>query len=161
MFKPRREKINGFTLIEVMIVIAILGVLAAMITGNFLTSLKKGRDARRKGDLGQIQQALEMFYEDKKVYPTPPFPFGGKFCQTAACASGEKIYMQKVPSDPRGQNNYLYTSQGTYYRLYSCLENEFDQGEGVNQLGYSGTDCGPCQSNNLCKYAISSSNVSP
>ena len=42
---------KGFTLIELLIVIMILGVLAALITGNFFTSLKKGRDAKRKADL--------------------------------------------------------------------------------------------------------------
>ncbi|PIP15252.1 hypothetical protein COX47_00635, partial [Candidatus Roizmanbacteria bacterium CG23_combo_of_CG06-09_8_20_14_all_35_49] len=56
---------KAFTLIELLLVIIILGVLATLIIGNFFTSLKKGRDARRKGDLEQIQRALEMYYEDK------------------------------------------------------------------------------------------------
>ena len=60
---------KAFTLIELLIVIIILGVLAALITGNFFTSLKKGRDAKRKADLEQVSRALEMYYEDKKAYP--------------------------------------------------------------------------------------------
>ena len=52
---------KGFTLIELLLVIIILGVLSALITGNFFTSLKKGRDAKRKADLEQTQRALEMY----------------------------------------------------------------------------------------------------
>jgi len=60
---------KGFTLIELLLVIIILGFLTSLIAGNFFTSLKKGRDARRKGDLEQIQRALEMYYEDNRAYP--------------------------------------------------------------------------------------------
>jgi prepilin-type N-terminal cleavage/methylation domain-containing protein len=79
---------KSFTLIELIIVIAILGILAALISGNFITSLKKGRDAKRKSDFEQIKNALEMFYEDKKHYPSS-LQFGGTRENT--CAFGEKV----------------------------------------------------------------------
>jgi len=151
---------KSFTLIELLIAIVILGVLSALISGNFITSLKKGRDARRKADLQQIQQAVEMYYEDKRAYPTAAaqagFPFGTKFCETSSCSPSEKIYMQKVPNDPIGSHSYQYQSDGTYYRLFSCIENNLDQGPGVKQSGYTGTSCGNC---GLCKYGVSSSNT--
>ncbi len=152
---------RGFTLIELLVTISILGVLAALIAGNFITSLKKGRDARRKTDLEQIQKAVEMYYEDKKAYPTFTFPFGSKLCETVNCVSGEKVYMQKVSNDPISGNTYVYQSSGTDYQLYSCIENSLDQGPGVNQSpGYSGKNCGSgvC---NPCKYGISSPNTTP
>jgi type II secretion system protein G len=152
---------KSFTLLELMIAIVILGVLSALISGNFFTSLKKSKDARRKADLEQIQQALEMYYEDKRAYPTQAadsgFPFGDKFCETPTCSSNEKIYMQKVPNDPVSSYSYQYQSDGTYYRLFSCIENNLDQGPGVKQTGYTGTNCGSC---GVCKYGISSSNTS-
>jgi len=158
------KKLKSFTLIEITVVIAIIGVLVGFITSNFFTSLKKGRDARRKADLEQIQRALEMYYEDKIVYPTagvnPGFPFGSKFCETSSCFSTEKIYMQKVPNDPKSSYSYQYQSDGTYYRLFSCIENNLDQGPGVSQNGFSGAPSN-CGTNCQCKYTISSPNITP
>ncbi len=128
MKKIIKTNLQGFTLLEIMIVIVILGILAALISGNFITSLMKGRDARRKEDLNQIQKALEMYYEDKKAYPTPAavpnaLPYGSSLSDPV---SG-KVYMENVPNDPGGttSNSYGYTtdSGGTYYKLYACLEN--------------------------------------
>lgn len=146
---------HGFTFIELMLVIVILGVLASLLTGNFITSLKKGRDARRKTDLENIQKAIELFYEDKREYPTFSLPFGDQLCETNP-SNGSRVYMQKVPSDPTAGNSYLYESDGTYYRIYSCLENDQDAAAGVNQSGYTGTSCGTC---GVCKYKVTSSNT--
>ncbi len=152
---------------ELMLVIAILGVLAALISGNFITSLKKGRDARRKADMEQIQRALEMYYEDKRAYPTPAaapgFPFGSAFSDPVST----KIYMQKVPNDPIGVN-YGYTSDGTYYRMYSCLENDQQilPYQSQNYSGVSGFTCTkncqyPSGTTVTCVWGISSSNNVP
>ncbi|MDH7476148.1 MAG: prepilin-type N-terminal cleavage/methylation domain-containing protein [Microgenomates group bacterium] len=153
-------KTKGFTLIEILIVIAILGILTLLISGNFITSLKKGRDARRKTDLEQIQRALEMYYEDKKAYPTPAgsygLPFGGQLIDSVT----GKIYMQKLPQDPLTSNSYNYQSDGTYYKLYSCLENKLDLGPGVKVVGETQSDYGlPCGACGNCNYGISSSNL--
>ncbi|MGB9706948.1 MAG: type IV pilin protein, partial [Microgenomates group bacterium] len=59
----------GFTLIELLVAVAILGILATVGLGSFQSSQMKGRDARRKSDLSQIQKALEMYYNDKGAYP--------------------------------------------------------------------------------------------
>lgn len=145
--KKNREL--GFTLLELIIVIVIIGALAALISGNFITSLKKGRDARRKGDLQQIQKALEMYYEDNRVYPL-------SITSGSELAYNGKTYMTKVPSDPSNGCIYQYDStDGTYYKLYSYIENTEDRWQGVNQSGY-GLSCG-CGN---CKFGITSSNIS-
>lgn len=163
-----RSESNGFTLIELLIVIIIMGIIATVITGNFFTSLKKGRDAKRKGDLGQIQKALEMYYEDKRAYPTAAasagFPFGSKFCETGACPAIDRKYMFKVPSDPISSQNYLYaSSDGKSYQLYACLEND------QQILPYTSTASLSCTTNCKdkngtsvpCLYGVSSSNTNP
>lgn len=159
---------RGFTLLELMIVIVILGVLAALIVGNFVSSLRRGRDARRKADLEQIQRAVELYYEDKRAYPTaaavPGFPFGSKFCETAACDSSEKVYMQKVSNDPSAGKNYKYDSDGTYFRLYACLENDQQVLPYVSQ-NYGSITCGNCKDGSgstvTCIFGISSPNTNP
>ncbi|MFA6081715.1 MAG: prepilin-type N-terminal cleavage/methylation domain-containing protein [Patescibacteria group bacterium] len=156
---------KGFTLMELLIVIMILGVLAALITGNFFTSLKKGRDAKRKGDLEQIQRALEMYYEDKKAYPSALV-----FESSLSDPISGKVYMQKVPNDPLSEKDYEYLStDGSDYKIFACLENKLQQLTYISS-GYtttSMTSCGPCR--NLdntadvdhCVWGVSSSNISP
>ena len=113
----------GFTLIELLVVIMILGILAVLISGNFFTSLKKGRDARRKADLEQTQRALEMYYEDKRAYPTQAA--GNGFVFNSEFSDSGKIYMKKVPNDPVSGKDYKYVYDSTNdgYKLYACLEN--------------------------------------
>lgn len=155
---------KGFTLIELLIVIIILGVLAALITGNFFTSLKKGRDTKRKADLEQVQRALEMYYEDNRVYPTTAgLTFNSQLCHPDGCNT--KVYMQKVPNDPVSGKNYQYLSfDGTDYKIFACLEND------QQMLPYLSTGstlaCGGCQDIDgnpvaSCIWGVASSNISP
>jgi len=160
---------SGFTLIELLVVIMILGILAALISGNFFTSLKKGRDAKRKGDLEQTQRALEMYYEDKKAYPvTAGLTFGSKFCENNPCGASDKVYMQKVPNDPISGKSYQYlSSDGADYKLFACLENNL-QILPYNSLSGSPTiSCATqCKKQDLsgnitCYWGISSTNTTP
>lgn len=155
---------KAFTLIELLIVIIILGVLAALITGNFFTSLKKGRDTKRKADLEQVQRALEMYYEDNNIYPVAAaFAFNAQLCHPDGCNT--KIYMQKVPNDPVSGKEYEYLSvNGTNYKLFACLEND------QQMLPYLSTEstltCGGCQDIDgnpvaSCIWGVASSNISP
>ena len=162
-------KRKSFTLLEIMIVIAILGVLASLIIGNFITSLKKGRDARRKADLEQIQKALEMFYEDNQAYPTKApgsgFVFGGEFD-----GPNSKVYMKLVPNDPLSGKNYEYDYDATNhgYQLYACLEDNQQILPFNSVLSPSGglsctTKCFAHDGTTsiTCYYGISSPNISP
>ncbi|MBI2051957.1 prepilin-type N-terminal cleavage/methylation domain-containing protein [Candidatus Roizmanbacteria bacterium] len=160
---------KGFTLLELMIVIVILGVLSSLITGNFLNSLKKGRDAQRKADLGNIQKALEMYYEDNRAYPTS-LAFGGQLCYPGQNGCSTKIYMQKLPNDPKPGINYVYKIDpdggGVYYQLYACLENDQQVLPYVSQNA-SGVSCStnckdPANPNPVpCIFGISSTNTAP
>lgn len=165
---------KGFTLIELLLVIIILGILAALISGNLINSLVKGRDARRKSDLQNIQKAVEMYYEDNRTYPdtntlNTAITSAGELCYPGAggtpdCAT--KVYMFKVPNDPSyntanssGPKYYYTTTDATnqHYELFSQIENTQDKGEGVKQTGYTGftTQCG-----GICKFGVSDSGTS-
>lgn len=113
----------GFTLIEILIVITIIGVLAALILTNFVGVRERGRDGKRKSDLKQIQTALEIYRADRASYPTTSsFPSCG-----SSFTAGTSEYMQRVPCDPLGVSvSYSYVSDGGRYCLRACLENTRD-----------------------------------
>ena len=118
---------SGFTLIEIIIVMAIIAAITATVWGNFFTSITKGRDSRRKQDLQSVARALEIYYNDHTAYPSPPLPnWGESFVNEENSAV---VYMSKLPLDPSSpQRNYCYESDGSgsYYKLYANLENAND-----------------------------------
>jgi prepilin-type N-terminal cleavage/methylation domain-containing protein len=66
-----RTKILGFTLIELMIVIAIIGVLAAIAVGNYTSMTRKSGEGMTKGNLGALRSALSIYYGNNDgFYPT-------------------------------------------------------------------------------------------
>ena len=136
---------------EILIVIVLLGVLATIIMGSYLGSLKKARDSRRKQDLEQISKALELYYSKQGQYPTD-ISFGDAFIE------GGVTFMKALPQDPSGDSyTYVYESSSPYqeFELYSCLEN--DQDPDYVDSGYSETNCG--LSCGPCKYQITSSGL--
>jgi general secretion pathway protein G len=160
------KKTNGFTLIEILVVMVIIGVLTSIAIASFTGTQKKSRDAQRKSDLRQIGISLESYYNDKKIYP---LGIGGKIygCGAAGiCSWGGSwtdvkgtVYMVKLPADPTSGNEYYYVSDGTKYQIYARLENDLDkdipkvQGQTAT---YTATDCGTLE----CNYAAFSSNTS-
>jgi general secretion pathway protein G len=165
---------KGFTLIEIMVVIVILGILIAMVSGSFVASQKKSRDLKRKSDVVQIGKALEVYYVDRGSYPladagsivgcgidpqVPTVCTWGVSEWSNTTTTPVTIYMAKIPSDPKG-NTYYYDSDGTYYQIYAKLENTDDKD--INKNGtavqtYIGTDCGGGE----CQYGTSSTNATP
>jgi len=151
------SKNRGFTLIELLVVMAILGLLATVGLVSFRTAQMKGRDARRKHDLEQIQKALEMYYNDKGRYPDPAIiPGPGEEWRDATVTNGA-LYMKEMPTDPRGIDYcYWADAAGSGYRLYAQLENPKDP----NCLD------GDCSTARSCgtgtyNYGVASSNETP
>ncbi|GIW63092.1 MAG: hypothetical protein KatS3mg090_0918 [Patescibacteria group bacterium] len=162
--KRKNSSEQGFSLLELMIVIILLGVLASLITNTFVNSLKKSRDARRKADIKEIKNAIEMFYADNNFYPTPTYlNFGSSFEYNG------KVYMKKLPQDVSSNCSYKYVldNEGEFY-LLSTIENTQDESPGVSQNGYyvigsSSTkyDCSKsgASSSCLCKFYDGSPNA--
>lgn len=141
---------KGFTLIELLVVIAILGILATVGLGSFQSSQMKGRDAQRKHDLSQISKALEMYYNDRKIYPPAADIVFGATWEDAQ----ETVYMKTIPDDPRGCSyKYVQKDSGKGYALYARLENLQDK----SIKAYTESCCGT----NVCNYAVASQNVTP
>lgn len=127
MLKKLRNE-QGFTLLELIIVIVIIAILA-VIGFNFLVSApKRARDARRKSDLKEIKTALETYYTDNTAYPA-----------TANYGDLDPDYIKTIPTDPKTSANYSYTSAGSTFVLVATLENpndaERDAGTGTGGTG--------------------------
>ena len=89
---------KGFTLIERMIVIAIIGIFASVVLVSYNSSLEKSRDATRLGDLKSISLAIQNYWQDSgyKTWPTN--------------LSDVSVYFSGgVPNDPSSHQPYLYT----------------------------------------------------
>jgi len=156
-FKEKKAR-RGFTLVELIVVMAILGLLATVGLASFRSSQIKGYDAQRKHNLGQLQRGLEAYYNDKGQYPeTADFPGAGSPWQdTLPSGEAGTLYMKEIPSDPT-KYEYVYESDGTYYKIFAHLENEKDK-DLVPETGCDavrGTSCG----GSTCNYGVSSANL--
>jgi prepilin-type N-terminal cleavage/methylation domain-containing protein len=69
-FFPKSNKVRGFTLLELLVVISIIGILIALGTAAFSTAQRKGRDARRQGDMKVMQAAFEQYNAQNGSYGT-------------------------------------------------------------------------------------------
>ncbi len=130
----------GFTLIEILVSVAIIGVLSALLMVNFIAIRQRGRDSQRKANLAQIQSALEIYRSDNGKYPSSPLvncPTGSLtyFGNAPTCSV---TYLRKVPTDPLGGSyTYIQDTNGISYTLIACLENTNDsQKDSSNNTTY-------------------------
>jgi general secretion pathway protein G len=113
---------HGFTLIEIMVVVAILGILAAFVLPKIMSRPDQARIVKVKQDILTIQSALDLYKLDNGYYPStdqglsalvtkptvPPIPRDWK-------ADG---YLQEVPFDPWGEP-YQYLNESEKLKIYS------------------------------------------
>lgn len=107
----------GFTLIELMVVIVILGILAGIVAPRFMDEPHKARVVKAKLQIGNFSTALKKYYLDNGFYPSTE---QGLKALTKKPASGKVPrqypsggYMSKIPQDPWG-NDYVYISPGAH-----------------------------------------------
>lgn len=66
----RKTNQKGFTIIELLVVIVIIGILVALALPQLFAAQARGRDADRKNDMKNLQQKLETYFNDNDAYPT-------------------------------------------------------------------------------------------
>ena len=130
---PRGQ--GGFTLLEILIVVAILGILATIIVPKIMKRPEEARRTKAKIDIKAIETALNLYRLDNGVYPSTE---QGLEALVAKPTTGvipknwnEEGYLDKTPKDPWG-NPYAYLSPGLHREidLESYGSDGMDGGEG-------------------------------
>jgi general secretion pathway protein G len=133
--RPRYAR--GFTLIEIMVVVIIIGLLAAAIIPNIMRRVDDARVVRAKQDIRSLETALTMFRLDNSKYPTTDQGLAALVTQpTDPTIKHWKAggYLDRVSKDPWGYD-YQYANPGTHgkeYDLYTLGADNAPGGEGVD-----------------------------
>lgn len=104
-------KKNGFTLLEILVVVSIIGILIVLGAAAFSTAQQKGRDARRRGDMKSFQSVYEQFYSQGSTY--------------AACATMDAGFAggaSAAPQDPKPTQSYSITCDTDSYCACATLD---------------------------------------
>ena len=113
----RRAEQSGFTLIEIMVVVVILGLLVGLVAVNVLSRAEEARQKTAFAQMKSFEEALELYKLDNGTYPA-----SGQGLDTLAKPSRGEPYLRggSVPLDPWG-NKYGYISPGTGGQPYEII----------------------------------------
>jgi len=103
---------KGFTLIEILVVVAIIGMLSAIILASLSASHARGRDAKRVSDLNQLRLALQLYYDANQNYPPGNGTVASKL---GTLSNSNNNYISVLPTDPGGGSaayEYMATPSG-------------------------------------------------
>src|SRR5262252_985686 len=132
--KNLRGEQDGFTLIELMVVILIIGLLATIVVQNLRSATDKAKRVKAQADISQLKSALDRYYLDAGSYPSSD---QGLPALVAAPTAGNDPkdwggpYIERIPLDPWG-HPYAYQSDGNEYLLKSYGADGVEGGEGKN-----------------------------
>lgn len=128
-----KAKSSGFTLIEVMVVVIILGILAAIVVPRVMDRPDDARITKARQDIRALESALNLYKLDNFVYPTTDQGLEALVTKPAGTPEPKnwKRYMDRLPKDPWG-NTYVYLDNGGVIELKSMGADGQLGGEGAN-----------------------------
>lgn len=133
----RRRRANGFTLVELMVVIVILGLLATIVALNVLPSGDRARSEKARADIATIEDALELYKLQNISYPTTSDGLKALISPPPSLTDPTRYqkggYIKKLPKDPWGRD-YLYASPGAHgaVDIWTLGADGKEGGEGVD-----------------------------
>ncbi len=134
---PGRQRQRGFTLIEVMVVVVILGILAAVVVPRVMSRPDEARVVKAQQDLRAVGAALDLYKLDNFRYPTTEQGLEALVSKPAGLDPGAQWrgdgYLPAMPKDPWGtEYKYLQPGQNGPYDLYSLGADGASGGEGFD-----------------------------
>ena len=124
----------GFTLIEMMVVVVVIGLLAAMIGPRLFNQVEKAQKVRIKQDVRAIESALKFYRLDNYRYPSQSEGLTALVTAPGGSDRWNGPYLEALPQDPF-QNPYDYANPGTHgleVEVYTLGDNQTAGGEGVD-----------------------------
>jgi len=138
VIRPRHSGARrGFTLIEVLVVVVIIGILAAVIVPRFMDEPDRAREVKARQDIQAIMTALNMYRLDNFSYPTTNQGLRALVERPPGLAEPERWkqggYIERIPRDPWGRE-YLYLNPGVHGQIDIWTNGADGQpgGEGIN-----------------------------
>ena len=126
---------QGFTLIEIMVVVVILGILGALIVPNIIGRPDEARVAAAQLNIQQIGNALEYYRLDNGFYPSTDQGLDALVTEPSGFPEPKKWnpdgYLKSVPEDPWGEP-YLYYNEDRSIDVYSFGADRQEDGEGID-----------------------------
>lgn len=147
MFNLQNYNSKGFTLVELLVVISIIGMLSSFAVVSLSSARIKSRDALRKGDMAQIRTALDVYYTFHEEYPycdgsnldmeweiADGLPVGGSSLENGSICYNEILrdaltlpprpLLDDMPRDPRNETNQPLSGGGNDTYLYRYIAEE-------------------------------------
>lgn len=113
--KKTHKKQTGFTLLEVMVVIMIIGGMAALIVPNLIGNKSKADIQKVKSDVTALENALDMYNLDNSIYPTTDQGLEALVSEPESTPTARNYrdggYIKRLPQDPWG-NDYILNNPG-------------------------------------------------
>lgn len=125
---------SGFTLIEIMVVVVILGILASVVVPRIMDNPDKARVAKAKQDIRALESALDIYRLDNFTYPTTDQGLEALVQKPSNAANWKNGgYVKKLNKDPWGRD-YQFLSPGTHGEIdiYSLGADGAPGGDGIN-----------------------------
>ncbi len=136
MADRRHRREAGFTLIEIMVVVVILGILAALVAPNVISRIDDAQINRAKQDIRAVESALHLYRLDNFKYPSTDQGLDALVTQPADPSIRnwrQGGYLDKLPMDPWGAPyQYLYPGQNGEFDVFTLGADQQPGGEGIN-----------------------------
>jgi len=129
---------SGFTLIEMLVVVAIIGLLSSVVVVGLGSARQNARDARRISDIRQIQNALEVYYSSNGSYP----------------ADLTSLTIPHDPLDDTMSYGYSQLSSGQGYAVGACLEGGRPEGTNHYSADVAISNFGTCNCNSTADTKV-------